>query len=67
VRTTASDTCHDSMWAGATLRGAGRGGASILTGGVGFSTPLAGRCVGPAECVVAELLAISALCEQVEL
>jgi hypothetical protein len=43
-----SDTRHDGVRAGAALRGAGRGRASVLPGGMWFSTPATGRVVGAA-------------------
>jgi hypothetical protein len=39
----------------------------VLTGGVGFCAPSAGRGDGASKCMVAELLTVGALCEEVEL
>ena len=48
VRAGACDTLKQGVWARATLRGACRGGASVVPAGMNASTPAAARCVGAA-------------------
>jgi hypothetical protein len=50
-----------------TLRGAGERGVSVLLSEVRLSTVSARGGVGVAECVLAKLLTVGALCEHVEL